>query len=243
MKIQMIGTGGITSRDNPACVLVDDHILVDCGNGIVKALMKGGVDIYNIDTLLITHLHGDHFLDIPFLVLPRGFIPMNNTLRIICPKGTTERLSVIKDLIYDDIESFDILCEKGRVLIEEFEDEKEFEADRYTFKTVRCDHGACLDAYGFIISDSCKTLGISGDSTMCEGVKRILTEADAAVMDSSFPNQNASHMGADTLVEAAENHPDKAVIATHMNNRGMYAEIQDLPCNLLIPEDYDIIQI
>ena len=243
MKIQIIGTGGITSKDNPACLMVDDHILLDCGNGIVKALMKGAIDIYKIDTLLITHLHGDHFLDVPFLVLPRGFIPVNNTLRIICPKGTAKRLSVIKDLIYDDIEPFDVLCDKGRVVIEEFEDDTEFETEGYTIKAVRTDHGDCLDAYGYLISDYQSTLGVSGDSTMCEGIIKIMDEADVAVMDSSFPSQNASHMGADTLIALAEKYPNKAVVATHMNDRTMYERCGELPFNLVIPQDYDILHI
>ena len=59
----MIGTGAISVKQRSACSLVDDKILIDCGNGIVKTLLEQDVNINKIDTLLITHLHGDHFLD------------------------------------------------------------------------------------------------------------------------------------------------------------------------------------
>ena len=38
MKIKTVGTGNIYVADRSACTLIDDHILVDCGNGIVKTL-------------------------------------------------------------------------------------------------------------------------------------------------------------------------------------------------------------
>ena len=88
MKIKMIGTGAISVKDRSSCCLIDERIMVDCGNGIVKTLLEQNVDINNIDTLLITHLHGDHFLDLPFLIMQRNFFSANNDLNIYCPNGT-----------------------------------------------------------------------------------------------------------------------------------------------------------
>ena len=42
MKIKTVGTGNIYVADRSACTLIDDHILVDCGNGIVKTLLQQG---------------------------------------------------------------------------------------------------------------------------------------------------------------------------------------------------------
>ena len=69
MKIKMIGTGSVSAIENNSSCLVDDKILIDCGNGIFKALLKQNISINDLDTLLITHIHGDHFLDLPFLIL------------------------------------------------------------------------------------------------------------------------------------------------------------------------------
>ena len=40
MKLQLIGTGSITAPQTSASALIDDSILVDCGTGVVKELMK-----------------------------------------------------------------------------------------------------------------------------------------------------------------------------------------------------------
>lgn len=73
MKLQIVGTGSIPVKERNACALIDDKILIDCENGIIKILEQQGVNINNIEAVFITHLHGDHFLDLPFLILQRTF--------------------------------------------------------------------------------------------------------------------------------------------------------------------------
>lgn len=36
MKLQMIGTGAIGAKERSACSLIDEKILIDCGNGNIK---------------------------------------------------------------------------------------------------------------------------------------------------------------------------------------------------------------
>ena len=45
MKIKMIGTGSISVKERSSCCLIDDRILVDCGNGIVKTLLEQNVEL------------------------------------------------------------------------------------------------------------------------------------------------------------------------------------------------------
>jgi ribonuclease BN (tRNA processing enzyme) len=43
--------------------------LVDCGASALIAMRRFGVDPNTIRTVLISHLHGDHFGGLPFLLL------------------------------------------------------------------------------------------------------------------------------------------------------------------------------
>lgn len=61
MKINIIGSGSIGADAMSASCLIDEHILVDVPNGIIKHLKNLNYDILKIDTIIITHLHGDHF--------------------------------------------------------------------------------------------------------------------------------------------------------------------------------------
>ena len=241
MKIQMIGTGSITAKENPASVLIDEHLLVDCGNGIVKALLKNEKDIFGINTILITHLHGDHYADLPFLIIPRSFTPVNNECVIYGPKGITENLKAVIKLIYDDVEPLEELCTKGNVRIVEFDD-LEAEIDGYEIKSHLVDHGDFSPAYGFTIKKYSQILGISGDSTLCDGVREIIEAADAVICDTSFVKMGKSHMGAETLVALSEAY-NKLLIATHMTPESRKYLIKSNKNNIIVPFDYDVIEL
>lgn len=44
----------------------DTTLLVDCGNGVFSRLRET-VDYFDVDAVVISHLHADHFLDlVPF---------------------------------------------------------------------------------------------------------------------------------------------------------------------------------
>ena len=68
MKLKVIGSGNIFSKQNSASYLIDDKILIDVPNGTCKTLKNIGIEPSKIDNILITHFHGDHFFDMPFVL-------------------------------------------------------------------------------------------------------------------------------------------------------------------------------
>ena len=53
MKIKMVGTGSMISKRNPACYMINDKIMIDLPNGIVKILKNA--DLFdNIEYVFIT---------------------------------------------------------------------------------------------------------------------------------------------------------------------------------------------
>ena len=66
MKIKVIGSGDMWTTNNSASYLIDNKLLIDIPNGTCKELKRNKINPMNIDHVLITHLHGDHYFDIPF---------------------------------------------------------------------------------------------------------------------------------------------------------------------------------
>ena len=72
MKILFLGTGaadweekdwdaGRTGTRFLTTALVDGHILIDCGPTLFRSAETAGVDLSSVDTVLLTHLHDDHY--------------------------------------------------------------------------------------------------------------------------------------------------------------------------------------
>jgi len=72
--VQFVGSGdafGSGGRFN-TCFLVagtKTRFLIDCGASTPVALKRAGIDLDGIDGVALTHLHGDHFGGLPFLLL------------------------------------------------------------------------------------------------------------------------------------------------------------------------------
>ena len=78
MKIIILGTASAPlprkSKRGGTGVLVsfsNTNLLFDCGPGVVQKIINSGIELGDINTLLITHHHYDHITDIGYFVLGR----------------------------------------------------------------------------------------------------------------------------------------------------------------------------
>lgn len=102
MRIQFIGTGsGKTSlKRNHSSILIDtldSKLLIDCGDGISKALLKNEIKFNSIDSILFTHYHADHFSGISSLITQMKLNDRKNELKIFTHKNLIEPL---KDFLH-----------------------------------------------------------------------------------------------------------------------------------------------
>src|SRR5690554_2649033 len=86
-----------------ACFYVrsgDAGLLVDCGASVLTSLKWHGVALEDIDTVLISHFHGDHYGGLPYLLLECGVRQRTKPLTIITPPGGQQRVAALLDLLY-----------------------------------------------------------------------------------------------------------------------------------------------
>lgn len=67
-------------------------VLLDCGATSLSALKACGLDPGEIGTVFVSHLHGDHFGGLPYLILDGQFSRRTSPLTIAGPPGTADRL-------------------------------------------------------------------------------------------------------------------------------------------------------
>jgi ribonuclease BN (tRNA processing enzyme) len=106
MQLQFVGSGdafGSGGRFNTCFHLRAEtaNALIDCGASSLPALNRYGVDRNAVETILITHFHGDHFAGVPFFVLDAHFVSRRQRpLTIAGPPGLTDWYARIFDATF-----------------------------------------------------------------------------------------------------------------------------------------------
>jgi ribonuclease BN (tRNA processing enzyme) len=106
VRITFAGTGDAFGSGGrlQSCVVVDGQqttFLIDCGASSLPALRRIGRSPNDADAIVISHLHGDHFAGIPFLLLDAQYAGKRvRPLTIAGPEGTTTRIEQALEVLF-----------------------------------------------------------------------------------------------------------------------------------------------
>jgi ribonuclease Z len=145
LHLVFLGTAGATptvERGSPAVLIArgGERILVDCGEGTQRQLMRS-VGLARISTIMLTHLHGDHYLGLPGLLKTLSLGGREEPLQLFGPEGLYELLREVERIIGRPRFPF---------LVDEVRAGAILETPEYVLRTARTDHGLpglawCLD--------------------------------------------------------------------------------------------------
>ncbi len=238
MKIQMIGTGNIAATSNSASVLINDHILFDMPNGNLKAMIRQNIDILKIDTVIISHTHADHCFDIPFFLWYKENYKKDEgqvATKIITDEITRKTVETIIDLSYFN---------SSKRAKKEFKDFSQItNIGNLEVINEPMQHKGISYANGYKIKENDISIGLTGDATICEGVKNLAAQVEYLISDVTLEEGDNSHMGINNLLELLKENPNLKVIPIHMQDKTKNKLKEQNLENLIILEDGDILEI
>lgn len=233
MKIKMLGTGAVYTKYNSATTLVDECILVDTPNGGLKQFLKNDNDISKLHTILITHMHGDHIADLLFfLTYIVRYVNTNEPINVIGPIGIKEKLRDF-ERVYEFKEEYYIEKKYNMKIIEIASGI--IEVNNYKIQAFEVEHNSTKMCLGYVIND---TLGLTGDTTLCEAVEDIFISSKLVVSDCSFLKTTNTHMGVDSVGYLIEKY-NKKVIPTHLRDETREYLKENKINNLYLLNDFD----
>ena len=105
MRLTFLGSGDAFGSGGrlQTCLLVEAaarRLLVDCGATSLVALKRQGVDPATIEAVLLSHLHGDHFGGVPFLLLDGQFRRGERPLTVAGPPGVEARVYTAMEALF-----------------------------------------------------------------------------------------------------------------------------------------------
>ncbi len=180
-KIVLLGTGTPVAdpdRSGPSIAIVvnETPYIIDCGPGVVRraaAAAKKGVDALraaNLNHLFITHLHSDHTVGYPDMILTPWVLGRNEPLEVYGPDGIREMTDHILAAYQNDIHMRLYGLEPAnsygyKVNVHEFVAGVIYRDSNVTVEAFPVHHGSWHHAYGFKFTTPDRIIVVSGDTS------------------------------------------------------------------------------
>src|SRR5262245_21500191 len=105
LRLRFIGSGDAFGSGGrfQTCLCLEaagGRVLMDCGATSLVALKRAGIDPASVGVALLSHLHGDHFGGVPFLILDGQFQHRERALTLAGPPGTSARVTEAMEALF-----------------------------------------------------------------------------------------------------------------------------------------------
>lgn len=183
MKLTVAGCAGtFPGPDAPCSSYLIEHdgfrLLVDAGNGSTGVLQQF-TGLLEIDAVVISHMHGDHFLDLITYTYARRYHPDGQPacLPVHGPSDVEHHVAAafgrpVKDLL-DEVYEFHPVA--GPTTLE---------IGPLALELARVNHP--VETYAMRISAGGRTLAYSADSGVSDELVKIASEADVFLCEASY---------------------------------------------------------
>jgi ribonuclease BN (tRNA processing enzyme) len=241
MRLTIVGSGdafGSGGRFNTCFHLeaAGKVFLIDCGASTHVALNARSIDANTIDAIILSHLHGDHFGGIPFLLLQGQFLTRRDRpLLIAGPPGSRERINTLVEACFPRS-----LKNKWRFPWSVTEISVGVPADVLGLNVVSAEviHFSGTPSTALRLSDGNKTLAYSGDTEWTEALLPIANGADLFIAECyEYERELNGHMNWKTISQRLKDFNARRVMLTHMNPNMLAKIAEPKAAGVLVAED------
>jgi ribonuclease BN (tRNA processing enzyme) len=220
IRIRFLGSGdnfGSGGRFQ-TCIHVDtgkSRFLIDCGASSLIPMKRAGIRSDEIDVILISHLHGDHFGGIPFFILDAQLISRREIPLVIAgPPGLTQRVREAMEIFYCGSSGTE---RKFATEYVEMIEEETAQVGGLAVRPFRVIHGSGAPAYALRIECAGKVIAYSGDTEWTDALQKAADGADLFICESyGFDKRMKNHLNYRTLMDHRSELRCKRLIITHM---------------------------
>ena len=247
-KVEMLGTGNafLPRGRLHSMALVDGVHLIDASPTALTALRRAGRSPAELETVLITHTHGDHVFGFPFLLLERKYISDREgvkDLTVVGAPGVEERLRHLCHLAYPG--SLEDLLERVRFITSTTGEL----SGGWTYSMFEVHHEAATVPHGFLLQhEGGASVVHGGDTGPCLNLEEAVGHAGLTVLEMGVPEwvQTDHHHRPSDVIALASRNPEVLFCITHTfaddegpGPKTLEAPVPGMPANVHLASDGD----
>jgi ribonuclease BN (tRNA processing enzyme) len=219
LQLRFLGSGDAfgTGGRFQTCLCLDGpggRILIDCGATALVAMKRAGIDPASVGHVLLSHLHGDHFGGVPFLVLDGQFARRQRPLVVAGPPGTRDRITAAMEVLFPGSSG---VTRRFRTDVVELAPGAATPIGPAAVTGFPVEHASGAPAYALRVEWAGRTLVYSGDTEWCEGLRAASQHADLFVCEGyTFERPIRYHLDHATLIRHLGGIQARRVILTHL---------------------------
>jgi ribonuclease BN (tRNA processing enzyme) len=247
MRLTIVGSGdafGSGGRFN-TCFRVesgDTAVLIDCGASTMVALGAHRIDPNGLDGVIISHLHGDHFGGLPFLLIDAQYRSRRARPLIIAgPPGTRARLDAALELLFPGS-----TATEWRFAWEVMEIKPGRPQDMlgHRLTTTEVSHPSGAPSTAVRLSNGAAALAYSGDTEWTDALLSVADGTELFIVEcSGYAGRIPWHLTWETLKPRLQELNARRIMVTHMNAEAL-AHVEEIrAAGVLVAEDgavYDV---
>jgi ribonuclease BN (tRNA processing enzyme) len=190
------------------------RLLVDCGATSLVAMHQAGVDPLSIDAIALTHLHGDHFGALPFLVIDAQFRRRTAALTVAGPPGVRQRVEAAMEVFFPGSTA---VTRRFAIEFVELRDGVAAPLGGMTVTPFEVVHASGAPAHALRVDDGERVIAYSGDTEWTDRLLDAARGADLFVCEALFWDRAVKfHLDHATVRAHADALGGGRVLLTHM---------------------------
>jgi ribonuclease BN (tRNA processing enzyme) len=220
VEVRFVGSGDAFGSGGrfQACIRVQDQgvtALVDCGATSLTALKAQRLDPGEVDAVVISHLHGDHFGGLPFLILDGQFSRRTRPLTVFGPSSTTARLEQAMETLYPGSANVARRFEVSVIELDGMGGART--AGPLTVRSWQVDHASGAPALAVQLRFGGKAFGYSGDTSWTPALVDAARDTDLFACEAyTYDKPVRFHLDYATLRQHCDELATRRLILTHM---------------------------
>lgn len=220
-KLTIIGSGDAfgSGGRHTACYFVEgaeNPFLLDCGATALVALKQAKISTLAFDTIILSHLHGDHFGGLPFILIDAIYISRRRKpLTIAGPPGAEARFWQAVEALYPTMSKVQRHFDLRFV---EFPTRTPQEVNGIRFEAFEVKHFSGAPSYALRFYLGERVFAFTGDTGWTDGVIEAGRDADLYLMECyQYDFRLEMHLDYQMIASHYEAIGARRVLLTHMS--------------------------